>query len=86
MPEPYFDEHAEIAETILGRAFEQLKAAGLGEVEALHACIHFGIDAMPGFCCAACLAEEYDAVAEAIEDRIEAIPDTETAQPVGAVH
>ena len=74
MAEPYSDEHQEIAEEILGRAFGQLEAAGLGGVEACHALVHMGVDTMPAFACRHHLGGELEAMLEAIQDRINEIP------------
>lgn len=83
MPEPYCDEHADLAQDILGRALEELIAAGLGHVEAMHALVHFAIDTAPAFACRDCLPGEYAAMVEAILDRIAGIadiPDDQIAQ------
>jgi hypothetical protein len=83
MAEPYSEEHQEIAETILGEAFERLVAAGLGNIEALHGFVHFAIDTMPAFACRHCLPGEYEAIAQALEARIDEVPTmTEIAECV----
>lgn len=84
MTEPHGPEHQEIAEHILGGAFERLIKAGLGHVEACHALVQQGIDLLPAFCCKDCLPPEYEAMLDAIEDRLEDIPNRgpgEIAQP-----
>ena len=75
MLEPYSDEHAEIAQNILGKAVDELIAAGFGYVEACHSLIKMGLDSLPGGACKACLEGEYDAVADAVEKLIDEIPD-----------
>ena len=82
MAEAYSEAHQAIAEAVLDRAFEELVKRGLTEVEACHALIHAGVDWLPEYTCADCLIEELGAAAEAIEDRIAAIPTmAEIAQP-----
>ena len=48
---PYSAENAEIAQEVLGRAFDELLARGLEPVEACHALVHQGIDLLPAVCC-----------------------------------
>jgi hypothetical protein len=74
MAKPYSDEHADIAEDILGKALDDLQAAGLGHVEAMHHLMHCAIDMLPAFCCRHHLGAEYAAIVEVIEDRIAEIP------------
>jgi hypothetical protein len=75
MAEPYSAENAEIAQEILGRALDDLLAAGLGAVESCHALVHMGIDTLPAFACKGCLEYEFGAILDAVEDRIDGLPD-----------
>jgi hypothetical protein len=88
MAESYGPEHAELAQEILGRALEELQAAGLGAVEACHALVHMGLDTLPAFVCKGCLADEYEAILEAVEDRVDGLPDLDPGVDVavGCVH
>jgi hypothetical protein len=71
MAEPYSVENGELAQDILGRAYDEMIAAGLDPVEAAHALIHQGLDLLPGLVCHEHLLEEYDAVIGACEMRLE---------------
>jgi hypothetical protein len=74
MSEPYSEEHAEIAQRILERALDEMLAAGLGGVEAMHSAMHMVVDMLPAYCCKHHLAKEYEAIIAVIDERIEGIP------------
>jgi hypothetical protein len=69
------DERGEIAQPILGRAIDELMARGFDYLDACHALVKMGIDSLPGGACRECLRDHYDAVLEAVEERIAEIPD-----------
>jgi hypothetical protein len=71
MSEPYNVENGEIAIAVLTRAHEELVAHGLGEVEACHALVHAGLDWLSDYCCPVHLHDEYTAVLEAADQRLE---------------
>ena len=73
MAAPYGPENARVAQRILSDAHDRLVEAGLGEVEAAHALIHMGIDALPDCCCVEHLLGELAVAAAAIEDRLDAL-------------
>ena len=66
-------ETADMAEAILGRALDQMLAAGVDGVDACHAAASMALGMMPAFACRQCLARHYGYMLEVLEDRIAGI-------------